>query len=228
MNKKKKTLIKKKNKCGFLLFFDFVLFSFFSSIQKENELLPITYNSDSEWHCTTEPLKWFSKKVFSEPMKKLQTLSMANQRRICASLYLGVCAAALGRSGVLLTLGQYVPLSLACHGRDYMLQTAGSTALAILIQSLIKISCKSHRQTVSWPVIGTINPPTERVAEGCPEEGMKGDLWWANDGSGGSTVSVSPSFKMFTSTFTGLSVDPLCCFRWSALHYVLTIHTSSV
>jgi len=54
-------------------------------------------------------------------MKKLQPLSMANQRRICASLYLGVCAAALGRSGVLLTLGQYVPLSLACHGRDYML-----------------------------------------------------------------------------------------------------------
>ncbi|ROL47720.1 hypothetical protein DPX16_16092 [Anabarilius grahami] len=35
---------------------------------------------------------------------------MANQRRICASLYLGVCAAALGRSGVLLTLGHQEPI----------------------------------------------------------------------------------------------------------------------
>lgn len=133
-------------------------------IHSVNGTLPLNHSSDFQM-------------LSSEPMKKLQTLGTANQRRLCASLYLGcVCAAALGRSGVLLTLGQYVPLSLARHGRDYMLQAAGSTAPAILIQSLIKISCKSHRQTVSWPVIGTINPPTERVAEGCPEERMKGDL----------------------------------------------------
>ncbi len=155
-------------------------------------------------------------------MKMLQTLSMANQRRICASLYLGVCAAALGRSGALLTLGQYMPLSLACHGRDYMLHAAGSTALAILIQPLIKIACESQRQTVSWPVIGTINPPTEREAEGCPEEGMKGDPWRANDRSCGSTISASPSFKTFTST-----QRPTAELRWSALHCILTIHTSS-
>lgn len=138
-------------------------FFFLHMTQIVNGTPPLNHSSDFQM-------------VSSEPMKKLQTLGIANQRRICASLYLGVCTAALGCSGVLFTLGQYVPLSLACHGRDYMLQAAGSTALAILIQSFIKISCKSHRQTVSWPVIGTINPPTERVAEGCPEEGMKGDL----------------------------------------------------
>lgn len=64
----------------------------------------------------------------------------------------------------LITLGECVHLSLAWHCWDYTPLNCGSTAPALLIQSLIKVSCKSLRQTQSQPVIGPISTHREREA----------------------------------------------------------------
>lgn len=94
----------------------------------------------------------------------------------------------------LITLGECVHLSLACHCWDYTPQTCGNTAPVLLIQSLIKISCKSLRQMQSQAAIGLINTQSERSSSAAGEssrDGMKCDLGPVDEGRTSQSSSLT-------------------------------------
>lgn len=123
------------------------------------------------------PLKWFSKKGFWWANEKAANSKHGQSEKDLCILVSGCLRCwswpfwGFAHTGPVRALIASLPRQ-GLHATDCWKHGP----IAILIQSLIQISCKSHRQTVSWPVIGTINPPMEIVAEGYPEEGMKGYL----------------------------------------------------
>lgn len=80
--------------------------------------------------------------------------------------------------------GRVCVLITGCHCWDYTPQACGSTTPALLIQSLIKISCKSLRQMQSQAAIGPINTQSERSFSAAGEsarDGVKHDLGRADE-----------------------------------------------
>lgn len=103
------------------------------------------------------------------PLKVSETVQWASRHgEISAPVLWLPCCRSWSCCG-LITLGECVHLSPTCHCWDYTPQACGSTAPALLIQSLIKISCKSFRQMQSQASIGPINTQWEWAKLQC---------WW--------------------------------------------------